>query len=480
MISLRPRHVRTRLTLWYLVVLGSVLALYAAVTAIFLVFNLWRELDELIAQDIETVETLLAFAPDGKLQLQTHQDADPDAQEERFLEVRSPDGTLLYRNRRLGDYSLGGAAALREGRDGYSERSVRLPDGTPIRLASRIHTVGNQPTLIRLARSEAPLRREFRELLSVLVLGLPLALAVAGLGGYALAGRTLAPLQTMAHRAAQITAERLNERLPIEHPNDELGQLAQVFNDTLARLERSFEQLRRFTADASHELRTPLTAIRSVGEVGLQRDGSASYYRDIIGSMLEEANRLTQLVDSLLAISRADAGHLQIHRTPVRLLGIVRESASLLEVLAEEKDQRLLVSGDKYTSVAADPLILRQALVNLIDNAIKHSPAGGTVWVTVAEHGNEAVVEVRDSGPGIAPEHQPKVFERFYRVDKARSRDAGGAGLGLSIAKWAIEAHDGQIELESEEGKGALFRIHLPMTEATPHGLAVSGRESIK
>src|SRR5258708_8140394 len=172
--------------------------------------------------------------------------------------------------------------------------------------------VGNRPVVIRLARNADPLWAEFRNLLAVLLLGFPIALVISGLGGYALARRVLSPLQTMARRAERITAERLGERLPIENPKDELGDLARVFNDALSRLGQSFERLRRFTADASHELRTPLTAIRTVGEVGLQRDGDAHHYREIIGSMLEETNRLTSLIEHLLTISPADAGHLQL------------------------------------------------------------------------------------------------------------------------------------------------------------------------
>jgi heavy metal sensor kinase len=458
-ISLRPGNVRTRLTLWYVAVLGSVLLLYVGGTSTYLFFKLRGDLDHMLAEDLETVERLLRIGPDG--------DVRPGGGwEERLMEVRSPDGVLLYRNERLGNYALGGPAAPGEGQGGYSERSGRLPDGSRIRIVSRLHTVGGRPVLIRLADREDVLWHEFGEMLSVLLAGLPVALAIAGGGGYALARRALEPLDSMARRAEQITAERLGERLPVENPADELGRLARVFNDALARLERSFEQLRRFTADASHELRTPLTAIRSVGEVGLQKGGDSTYYRDIIGSMLEESGRLTRLVDSLLTISRADAGQIQLRRSTFSLLDLAKESAALLEVLAEEKAQRLSVEGDAAVAVHADRLILRQALVNLIDNAVKYSPAGAALGVRVALHNaGAAVVEVRDGGPGIEPAHQEKVFDRFYRVDKARSRDAGGAGLGLSIAKWAVEAHGGRIELESEHGRGCTFRICLPAAQ---------------
>jgi len=325
--------------------------------------------------------------------------------------------------------------------------------------------MGDRTVLIRLALSEEPLWRSFREMLFVMLLGVPMALAVAGLGGYALARRALKPLDTMARRAEQITADRLDDRLPVDNPDDELGHLARVFNDTLTRLGSSFEQLRRFTADASHELRTPLTAIRSVGEVGLQKEGAASYYVDIIGSMLEEVSRLTRLVDSLLTISRADGGHVPINRSDIRLVDLVKEAAGLLEVLAEEKNQTLAVEGDPELVISADRLILRQAFVNLIDNAVKYSPLRATVRVLVASVGGEAIVDVKDDGPGIAPEHQARVFDRFYRVDKSRSREAGGAGLGLAIVKWAVEANGGRIELISREDQGSTFRIRLPLVK---------------
>jgi heavy metal sensor kinase len=283
-----------------------------------------------------------------------------------------------------------------------------------------------------------------------------------GVARYAVARRALAQIDRITRRAEQITAERLGQRLPVDNPEDEIGHLAGVFNHTLTRLERSFERLRRFTADASHELRTPLTAIRSVGEVGLQGTGSVSHYRDIIGSMLEEANRLTRLVDTLLTISRADSGQIQLQRTNLSLLNVARESAGLLEVLAEEKQQQLIVQGDERAVVSGDRLILRQALMNLIDNAIKYSPAGEPVLVGVARDKGDSVIEVIDHGPGIPLEHQAKVFERFYRVDKAGSQQSGGAGLGLSIVQWVVEAHGGKIELFTEEGKGSTFRITLP------------------
>jgi signal transduction histidine kinase len=236
-----------------------------------------------------------------------------------------------------------------------------------------------------------------------------------------------------------------------------------VFNNLLARLEQSFEQLRRFTSDASHELRTPLTSIRSVGEVALQKNGSREEYRDTIGSMLEEVNRLTDLVDSLLTISRADSGRIQLHSTVFSALALAREAAGLFDVLIEEKRQQIRVEGPEDVSVTGDRVFLRQALVNIIHNAVKYSPVGGAITVSVHKQLADGIrVEVADSGPGISAEHSLKIFDRFYRVEESRSREIGGAGLGLSIAQWAVKVHGGNITLLPTRGAGCTFQINLP------------------
>ena len=238
----------------------------------------------------------------------------------------------------------------------------------------------------------------------------------------------------------------------------------------LARLEQAFEQLRRFTSDASHELRTPLAMIRSVGEVGLQKDGSRAEYRDIVGSMLEEVNRLTSLIDNLLTISRADSGYIQLHRAVVPVMGLAREAGGLFEILMEEKSQRLVLEGDEQAHVEGDCIFLRQALVNIIHNAVKYSPVGEIISVRVRKgDSSQVLVEIQDQGPGIPLEDQGRVFDRFYRVDKARWRESGGAGLGLSIAKWVVEAHGGTIALNSEPNLGTTFRITLPSAGIQPN-----------
>jgi heavy metal sensor kinase len=460
--------IRGRLTLLYVALLSLVLVLYAVGASAFLLRNLREQLDHRLNEDVETIEGLLALDSNGHIQLMTG-NLDEDARDLQpyFLEVWSATGSVLYRSPQLGERDLGRPPTPAGDPGRMGQRSIQLADGTRVRIVGRRHSLDGTPVRLRLGLSEEPLWREFLQMVSVLGIGLPIALLLIGGTGYAVARRALQPLDSMAKRAEKITAERLGERLPIGNPNDELGHLGRVFNETLGRLERSFEQLRRFTADASHELRTPLTAIRSVGEVSLQRTGDAEYYRDIVGSMLEEANRLTRLVDSLLTMSRADAGRIPLQYTEFALLDLAKEAASMIDVLAEEKNQSMIIEGDGGIVVRGDRLILRQALINLLDNAVKYSPEGGRVEIRVGSDAGEAFVDVRDSGPGIPLEHRSRVFDRFYRVDKSRSRGGGGAGLGLSISEWAVHAHGGRVELDCDHGPGCTFRIRIPVRQAS-------------
>lgn len=304
-----------------------------------------------------------------------------------------------------------------------------------------------------------------RKLILMIWVGLPFALLMSLVGGYVLAGRAIAPVGTMARMAGQISADNLSQRLPAEGPDDEFNRLATAFNATLERLEDAFARLRRFTADASHELRTPLTVIRSVGENALQHTQDATRQAEAIGSILEETDRLVRLLDGLLTLTRAEAGALPLQRTLSDLTTLTAGVAGHLQVLAEEKQQTLVCSSTKRIEAFVDPALIQQALFNLLTNAIRYTQRGGHIEVRVDSVSDCAMIEIHDNGPGIAIEHHPRVFERFYRIDADRSRDTGGTGLGLAIAKWAIELNNGVIELESEKGRGSLFRVRLGNTQ---------------
>ena len=468
MSGLQLRHVRTRLTVWNVAVLASILLIYVAGASALVFFQLRNELDRFAMDDLETVEGLLSFGSDGKLSLRSDYHDHPYAanMQDRLLEVWDQDGTLLYRNELLGNRALGKSPGAGEGATDYSVQSIRVSDGTPARLISKRHILEGRRTLIRVGFSEEPLWQHFWQVAMGMIAGFPFALGFAGVGGYFLARHALGPIERMARRVHEINAERLGARLDVENPHDELGSLAKAFNETLARLEHSFEQLRRFTSDASHELRTPLTAIRSVGEVGLQQESSSEHYREVIGSMLEEAGRLSHLIDSLLTISRAESGQIQLERTTIFILPFVRDTISVLDVLAEEKGQDLSIEGDDTLRVQADCTILRQVLINLLDNAIKFSHRGGHISVCVSNADEHTVaIDVEDNGPGIRPEHREKVFDRFYRVDEGRSREAGGTGLGLAIAKWGAQVHGGRLELNCPADGGCIFRLLLAVAD---------------
>jgi len=315
---------------------------------------------------------------------------------------------------------------------------------------------------ITVARDGEPLRHTLRSLGLALLAGLACALGLALAGGYVLAGRVLAPVGAMASTARAITADRLSDRLPVHNPDDELGRLAATFNSTLARLEDSFDRLRRFTSDASHELRTPLAAMKSVGEVALRDEADFAAHREAIGSMLEEVDRLARLVDSLLTLTRADAGTATLSSVPTDLSGLISEVADCLRALADEKQIALSVTEDADVWARVDPVVLKQAVINLLDNAVKYTPQGGQVRVSLAHADGRATIEVTDTGPGIPREDRERVFDRFYRGGKSRSSDSGGVGLGLAIAEWAVQANGGNIELADREGRGCAFRITLP------------------
>jgi heavy metal sensor kinase len=468
---LRPKRVRTQLTLMYVGMLAGVLAVYFAGVSVLLFWQMSGVLKRLAAEDLETVKGLLYVQDNGQVGVREdyHHHTDWKQVQERLLEILGPDGTIYYRNERLGNRTIGGAPFAGEGEHGYSGRSARMSDGTPIILISRKYDLQGRTILIRVGYSQDLIWNELKETLLVLLLASPLVLAGTAYAGYKMVTRTLAPVTKMAARAEQIDSERLNERLPVENPEDELGHLARVFNAMLSRIEQSFEQLQRFTADASHELRTPLAALRSIGEVRLQESASPEEYRDTIGSMLEEVNRLSGIVESLLTLSRADAGQIRMQVSVFPLMALVREAATLLEVLIEDKHLTFTLTGDESLGAQADRLYVRQAVVNILHNAVKFTPSGGSITARVQCKSNfEVELSITDSGPGIPAEHAAKVFERFYRVDESRTGEDMGAGLGLSIAKWAVQANGGEIGITSPPRTGSTFWMRLPAVGCTP------------
>jgi len=337
------------------------------------------------------------------------------------------------------------------------------PNGRSYLFQSSSILVQGKPYQITVAHHEDTLQQTLRTLAQIILLILPVAVVLSLSIGYFIAGRVLAPISAITRKAEEIGAENLSERLPVGEDQDEFNRLAVVFNQTFGRIEESFIRLKRFTADASHELRTPLAAIRSIGETALHTPEDTPGCREAVGSILEEADRLRQMVNSLLLLSRGDAGEVKLHRETSDLAVITGEVIELLKVLAEEKQQIMEFVSSGNVVATIDQTSVRQAITNLLDNAIKFSPAGSRIQIAVTDNQKGGVcISIQDSGEGIPEEHLPLVFDRFYRVDKGRSREHGGAGLGLAIAQWAVAINRGRIDVISQRGKGSCFKITLP------------------
>ena len=455
----RSHSVRVRLAFWYVGAMLVVIGVYVAAVYVFVSRNASENLNQQLRQDFTWVYASLYQDEEGMYMLTEPERIDPDFPLPWVQVWRGDRSRVVYRN---GEAQR---TSVPESRSVVGEGIVTLTaeDGERMRIMTQRGALkgpfAESRVVIQIGRSESSMDAQLRDLALILVLGLPIAVAVAGVGGYVLARRALAPIERMTSHARTITAERLSDRLPVDNPDDEMGRLAAVFNQTLGRLEQSFEQMRRFTADVSHQLRTPLTAIRSVGEVGLRagRRDEASY-RAIIGSMLEETDRLSVLVDRLLSLSRAETHQSTLTPDSVSLVELAEDVVGHLGVLAEEKGQSLSVDATGRPTAVIDRVVLRQALINLVDNAIKFTPSGGQVSVRVTSDDGTAVVDVTDTGPGIPSEARERIFDRFFRGDELA---ASGTGLGLSIAKGAVEANGGQLTLERSDAQGTTFRIRL-------------------
>ncbi|HEY3705121.1 MAG TPA: ATP-binding protein [Terracidiphilus sp.] len=468
----RSRSIRSRLMLSYMVIFSMLLTAYIVGSSLLHYWQINEQLYHEEVEDLETVEGLLYFDGDGHLFMHEDYHSRPEARKviDRLMQVMSPTGEVLFRNDRLRECDLGGPPAPGEfTRRLYVARRARLCDGRPVFWVSHLHVMKGHMLLMRVGYNVYPLRKRALGFFLSMALVMPFALPLAGILGYRLTGQALRPLDNMARTTVRITASRLSERIPVENPHDEVGHMALVLNTLLERLEDSFDKLKRFTSDVSHELRTPLASMRSVGEVGMQTDHNADGYCDVIGSMLEEVAKLSSMVDTLLTMAHAESGDIDLQKTEFAWSELVHESVALLSVLAEEKGQSIAVEGDTAIQVLADRRFLRMMLINLLDNAVKYSPDDSAIrvmwWAEPGARGATPAIllAVEDEGPGIPEVARQKVFDRFYRLDDSRTRATGGAGLGLAIAKWAVEAHGGSIAIDSGRTGGARFRVILPV-----------------
>jgi heavy metal sensor kinase len=460
----RRRSVRMSLTLWYGAVMIFVLAVYAADVFVFVGHRASKSLGERLRIDFRLVAEMADLRPDGTLVWFAGDDGS-GTEDSPWLQIWSPDHQVLLRSPFAERVPIRESAWL-AGHADDAIHPVRVGAVT-FRVLSGRADIGGRPVIIQVAGSEEPAARELRSLALIMALALPLAVIAAAVGGYALSCRALAPLEHMAERARQITARRLSDRLPVNNPADELGRLATVFNDMLGTLESAFAQMQRFSSDVSHQLRTPLAAIRSVGDVGLRGRRGEAEYRGIIGSMLEEVERLACLVDRLLVLSRSEARQTRLSVDLIDLGGLADEVAAHLAVLAEDKRQLLRTERLGQPRCFGDRLVLRHALINLLDNAIKYTPERGQILVRACAGDEVVTIDVCDTGTGVPVEFRAQLFDRYSRAHRS-SPDSRGAGLGLAIARSAVEACGGQLSLENSRDAGSVFRMTLPVAPEQP------------
>ena len=468
--------VRLRLALWYSLFLACALVLLASVTY-WVVKQSIRERTDTSVKEL-AASFLVTF--DDEL----HDSAGdlPGAARQSMLEHRDFDHAFAVVDSRNALVASSGDLPSPEAHPHrFSESSARSCASAELSgdqifrnvlgarcYSQRFTALGNSYRLIVAASLHAERETLGRIRLAFFWL-IPLAIVIAALGGYLLVRKSLAPVVAMGAQAQRIGASNLHERLPVQNPADELGHLAATFNNLLDRLSESFERQRRFIADASHELRTPVAILRGEAEVALsQPSRPLQDYRESLAILHLEAKRLTRIVEDLFTLTRADSGQYPLAPRDLYLEELVADCVHSVRSLAAAKNISVVTDASSELPIHADESLLRRMLLNLLDNAIKYTPQGGRIEVACRNGASEIALSVADSGPGIPPEFQPRVFDRFFRADPVRSRTSpdGGAGLGLSIARWIAEAHHGRLELSCSSSSGSTFTAYLPKTPA--------------
>jgi heavy metal sensor kinase len=466
---MRPRSIRTRLTLWYTSLLTVTILLLGASAYSLLGYSLARDLDRALQGVAVTLSEqpsrsrLPAVAPDIDAIFRRFFGMSPW---DRYVERRHPWSDRPPQEPPSGTGQLPlSAQALNRASEGLETFETLAGLGLyPVRVLTHpVREAGRITSLIQVGMSLESVSVTRHRFLLVTAAMLPLAALLAGSGGWLLARRALKPVDQMTEAARRISAEHLDERVHTTGTGDELDRLAVTLNDMLGRLDVTFRQIRQFSADASHELQTPLTILQGELEVALRAPRTPDEYRRVLTSALEESGRIARLVEGLLLLSRADAGALRMDHQPVDLAYLVAEVCEQSQVLANARGVTLELGPLTPMTIQGDHQHLRRLLLNLVDNGLKYTLAGGHVTLALHQDGAWAVLRVADTGIGLAPEEQERIFQRFYRAPAAVSRGEEGSGLGLCIARSIVEAHGGYVQVESAEGHGSRFTVFLPL-----------------
>ena len=467
---MNTRSIQFRLVMWYAGLLTGVFLLLCALLYLNLRHFLVNDLRESQARRARQIaNTLLVHVKQTGETFVARQTADwfdPDIND-RFIRITRADGETIYLSGapKDGSFDPHQVPALAPSAQTEFSRKLKLPGGKTLLVAALNFKSPNQAGyLVEFGVLLDPVETMLDHLFLQLALGLPIAVLLTAGGGYLLVRRALQPVEQITCKAEQITQHNLSDRLPEAHTGDELERLSHSLNRMITRLDDAFQNSKRFVADASHELRTPLTILRGELE-NLNEDAHLNpEVRNRLGSLLEEVERLSRIVEQLLALSRLDAGEAQTEWTRFDLAELAKTTAEQMSLLAEDKGIAIACDADQMVPVEGDRARLKQVVVNLLDNAIKYTPEKGAIQLRVNAINGHALLEVADNGIGIPPGGLPHVFERFYRVDQTRSGDPGSAGLGLSIVKSICTAHGAEVEVQSTIGNGSRFRIKLPLS----------------
>ncbi len=459
--------VRTRLTLWYAGVLAVSLIVFAVLVYYAAARIFYARQDESLRSTAETVASAYVQELDEEGSVAKANDVVLAQMvfPNRYVEVVNPEGRMVAWSSNLNAHPINvPPEKLTEARQ--LRVSFVAQNGLRVAVVPLSPDPKRQLGFALVAEPLNVIEESLRRLRRAFVAGVPLILLLASLGGYFLARKSLSPIALMSEQTRRITAEKLSSRLDVANPRDEAGQLATTINALLARLDAAFKEQQRFIADASHELRTPLAVLRGEAEVALGQERETREYQEALTLIKDEAERLTRIVENLFLLARQPVDTLSPVKEPLHLDEVVVECARAAQVLAAQKGLRLNVSNSlPRVRLNGDDEMLKRMLMNLLDNAVKYTAPGGEICVALALHNGSARIVVTDTGFGIPAEDQARIFDRFYRVDKARSRALGGAGLGLSIAHWIVEAHGGTITVESVTGRGSIFTVELPLKD---------------
>ena len=461
------RRTDTKMTLWYMVTFLISSLIICTFLYLGLRYRLLKEIDQFLLDETKEMEKVLSQEPQETNFLMRFED---EVMARKyypfFFQILNPKGEPLYISggfREIG-YELQDRVLINARNRKETLEEINSDGG---RIAFRIISTpvyrdGRLIEIIQLGTQLHYVKRNLSHFRDNILIALPIILVFGTLGGWVLARRSLSPIGYIAVKAQSITSQNLSERLTVRGTGDEMDNLIRTINAMIARLESSFKRMAEFTADASHELKTPLCAMRGEAEVLLLKERKAEEYQEGLAHFIEQFDHLNQMINDLILLSKLDTTEVALKMAPLRLDLLIKDLCNFFQVLAEQKNIALEIGTLEEVTVIGDKIRLQQLFTNLIDNAIKYTTQGA-IRVTAKKNEDAVAVKIVDTGMGIPEEEREKIFKRFYRMDKSRSRETGGVGLGLSIAEWVVHAHHGRIEVDSEINRGSTFTVYLPL-----------------